>query len=303
MTRDPENAPGVRLAHVSDVHLIADPLGWQWRDWLTKRVSGWLNYRLRRKKAFGSAETVLKALAREWQERTPDRIVFSGDASMLGFETEISRAARLLGVGGTIPGLAVPGNHDYYTARAAGCGAFERCFARWQEGRRVDEATYPFAQQSGGVWLVAVNSARANLLPFDASGRVDEAQLERLARLLDSLVGGTKVLVTHYPVSLADGSPEGFDHGLRNVHAVVDVAVRGGVCLWLHGHRHGSYIVRHSKLAPFPVICAGTATEIGRWSYGEYVIDGARLRGRRRVYSAEEKQFVDGAMFELDLAC
>ena len=71
----------------------------------------------------------------------PDRVVFSGDATALGFEAEFVRAAALLGVAGPdrLSGLAVPGNHDYYTPGVEASGLFERYFAPWQTGERVGE--------------------------------------------------------------------------------------------------------------------------------------------------------------------
>ena len=36
----------IRLAHVSDVHVSARPLGWKPRDWFNKRTTGWMNLSL-----------------------------------------------------------------------------------------------------------------------------------------------------------------------------------------------------------------------------------------------------------------
>ena len=38
-------AQQVQLAHVSDIHVTADPIGWQPADYLSKRYTGWLNFR------------------------------------------------------------------------------------------------------------------------------------------------------------------------------------------------------------------------------------------------------------------
>jgi hypothetical protein len=108
--------------------------------------------------------------------------------------------------------------------------------------------------------------------------------------------------VTHYPVCIADGRPETRWHGLRDLDAVVRIAAEGGVGLWLHGHRHHPYILAKPPQAPFPVICAGSASQIGRASYGEYVIDGQRLVGRRRVYDVATAGFRDGEGVEVNLA-
>src|SRR6476619_4900000 len=125
---DPASAaePSVRLAHFSDVHLTTRPLGWALHDLRSKRLSGWFHLRaLGRGQQFRMAHEVAKALIAEWRERRPDRLVFSGDATALGFESELAHAARCLAVGAADlpPGLAVPGNHDYYTRAAVRAAA------------------------------------------------------------------------------------------------------------------------------------------------------------------------------------
>jgi len=297
--------PPVRLAHLSDVHITTRPLGWKGPDWFTKRFPGWINYRwLGRAYRFRQADEVLTALVAELRARPPSRVIFSGDATALGFEAEFIRATLILGVGApdALPGLAVPGNHDYYTPGVQNSGLFERYFAPWQIGERIDGAAYPFAQQVGPVWLVAVNSCTGNRAPWDAGGSVDAQQLGRLAQLLERLGPGPRILVTHYPVALATGKPERRTHGLRNLADLVGVAAAGGVCLWLHGHRHGPYYLPRPSFAPFPVICAGSATQHGMWSYNQYIIEGTRFHATRRVYSPEQRSFVEGDSFQLQLA-
>jgi hypothetical protein len=200
-----------------------------------------------------------------------------------------------------LPGLAVPGNHDYYTRAVVAARVFERHFDAWQQGERVDHERYPFAQRVGPLWLVAVNSCVPNRWSWDASGLVRKDELQRLERLLDGLASGLRVLVTHYPVCKASGKPEQRAHGLRNLKELVAVAERGGISLWLHGHRHGAYHHEKPRLAPFPVICAGSATQNKRWSYGEYTIQGRQLVGVRRLWDPELQDFRDSGQFEFEL--
>jgi 3',5'-cyclic AMP phosphodiesterase CpdA len=294
----------VRLAHFSDIHVCAKPLGWTARDWFSKRFTGWLNLRfLGRAHRFRDADRVLAALMADLDRRQPDHVIFSGDATTLGFESELARAAALIQLTAPprYPGLAIPGNHDYYTRAAAATGMFERYFAPWQTGERVDDAVYPFAQRVGPVWLVGINSASGNFWVWDAGGRVDTRQLNRLEQLLARLAPAPRILVTHYPVCRSSGKGERRGHGLRNVAEIVRAAARGGVCLWLHGHRHGPYCILHPPSAPFPVVCAGSATQHGYWSYGEYAIEAGHLHATRRVFSPERNEFVDGESFDVPL--
>lgn len=294
----------VRLTHFSDIHVTAEPLGWERRDWFNKRLPGWINFRwLGRGRRFRDADQVVATMVAELRERMPDHLIFSGDATAMGFETELIHAARLLGVQdpNLPPGLAVPGNHDYYTRASAKLGNFERYFARWQTGQRIDDLTYPFAQKVGPIWLVAANSCTANRWTWDASGEIDQSQLDRLGKLLESLGSGPRILVTHYPICLASGKRERRTHGLRNLSDLISVAARGGIGLWLHGHRHGAYYLSQPGVAPFPVVCVGSATQSGYRSYNEYVIEGHQIRALRRRYDPTQRRFVQIESFDLQM--
>jgi 3',5'-cyclic AMP phosphodiesterase CpdA len=282
----------VRLAHFSDIHLTNSPLGWRPRDWLTKRVTGWLNaHLLPRFFRFRHAEQAVLALVDDLREADVNHVIFSGDASTLGFEAECRHAARILPVS-SMPGLAVPGNHDYYTPEAERSGDFERAFASWQRGIRVDDAPYPFAQQVGHIWLIGLNSSRGHRLPWDAAGYVDRAQLERLAELANRLHDGPRMLVTHYPVLRECGQRETGHHGLANLDEVLEAARSAGISAWLHGHRHKAYCL--TGALPFPVICAGSATDSGCWTYHQYEIEERDLRMHRRVYRRTSGRFEAG---------
>jgi 3',5'-cyclic AMP phosphodiesterase CpdA len=286
MTEPPDARETIRLAHFSDIHLTAKPLGWRLRDFLSKRATGWMNLKLGRGRRFRDAETITAAMMREIHDGHFNHIVFSGDATTLGFEAEFAVAARALEID-SLPGLAVPGNHDYYTRAPVKTGLFERFFAPWQHGERIDDAIYPFAQRVGHCWLIGVNSARANRLIWDARGLVGIEQLNRLRELLKRLGAGPRIVVTHYPLYLADGQPEKRWRRLRDWQAFCDIVVEGKIALWLHGHRHNSYVVPATPEQPFTVICAGSATQEGRWGWNEYAIERMRLTMTRRVWNGE----------------
>src|SRR5262249_42598928 len=180
-------------------------------------------------------------------------------------------------------------------------GFFERTFAPWQKGERIDESVYPFAQRLGTGWLVAVNSACHNRWAWDARGRVGLAQLRRLERLLERLHGSPRILVTHYPVTLATGKPELKMRCLRDLGELLRVASAHGIGLWLHGHRHGSYLRMPCELHPFPVLCAGSATQHGLWSYRVLTLTGHHLHIETRVFDPTPGVFRTNEMTELEL--
>jgi 3',5'-cyclic AMP phosphodiesterase CpdA len=295
----------IRLAHLSDVHISATALGWRRRDWFSKRFTSWVNLRwFGRQQRFARADEVLGRLMDELPERNVDHIVFSGDATALGFESEFRRAAEILRVETEpIPGMAVPGNHDYITPGTAGSGLFERYFAPWQTGIRIGSHRYPFAQRAGPVWLVGVNAAVGNWMPWDARGHVGAAQRERLRLLLSQLDGAPRFLIIHYPIRLSTGVSETPLHGLRDLLEVLAIARSGGVSLWLHGHRHQPYYFDQPDWAPFPAICAGSGTEWGIWSYNEYTVGRDRVHAVRRAFDPKAHRFQDAQMFDVPLVC
>src|SRR5262245_51450181 len=92
----------IRLTHFSDIHITVPKLHLTVSDWVTKRSTGWFNLRyLGRGHRFRSADSALACLGAELRQRRPDHIIFSGDATALGFEEEIARAVALLGVTGS----------------------------------------------------------------------------------------------------------------------------------------------------------------------------------------------------------
>lgn len=292
----------VRLAHFSDIHLTAKRLGWRLRDLATKRATGWMNLKIGRGRRFRAAEQIVTAMMADIHVRGC-HVVFSGDATTMGFESEFATAARCLNLGPPemLSGLAVPGNHDCYTRSAVRSGFFERFFAPWQLGERLGSAVYPFAQRVGHCWLIGVNSARSNFLLWDARGGVDREQSDRLRELLRTLAPGPRILVTHYPLYLADGQPEDRWRMMRDWPEFRSLVVEGEISLWLHGHRHAGYVLPATAEQPFPIICAGSATQMGRWSYNEYAIAGSRLTMTRRTWDSGAVRFADAETREIQL--
>jgi 3',5'-cyclic AMP phosphodiesterase CpdA len=293
----------LRFAHFSDIHLTAKALRLRKRDWFTKRASGFLNARLGRGKHFLNASTIAGEMAADIRSRNYDQVIFSGDATTLGLKIEFDEVKRVLNPDEDWPPtLAVPGNHDYYTRGAVRGGDFERTFAAWQKGDRIDQHVYPFVQKAGPIYLIAVNSAQANLFVWDSRGRVGRAQLDRLAKLVKHLPPGPRIMVTHYPLVLAGGEQERLWRRLRDASRLRALAQEAGVKLWLHGHRHGGYFRNSDPSLPFPIVCAGSATQMGRWSYNEYTFVDGQMHGRRRVWSPEKIAFIDGDEFSIPFA-
>lgn len=291
-----QEIPMLRLIHFSDIHLFQPQARWKARDYLSKRMTGYFNNRyLPRSKGFKQAAQVLRQLVADAYARSPDLVIFSGDATTLGVEEEFTLASQILQVSdaATPPALAVPGNHDYYTTHSVKHGFFEKHFAPWQQGERVDQHIYPFAKIVGDVFVVGVNSCQRNRWSWDSTGRVGLDQLVRVEALLSSEAARNriKILVTHYPIALADGKPESRNRHLRDLKDLLRVAVQYDVQLWLHGHRHQAYVVQPLPDRPIAALCVGSGTMHDHWSYGEYLLEGTALTVKQYTYQPATSRF------------
>lgn len=249
------------LAHISDVHLAPLPAV-RPRDLLSKRITGFLNWKLKRNKTLDGDG--LTNLMRHMQAQDPDLVTITGDMTNLALEAEIDRAAEWLATIGVPERVCVcPGNHDAYVR-----GALETALGRWNgymEGETVNEAPFPYVRRVGDVAVIACSSA-ITTPPFFAAGKFEAEQAARLARCLDVLgeAGYFRVVMIHHPPTIEDRSMR---LGLWGAQLFRDVVAEHGAEIVLHGHTHKSTI--HSipgreKDVPVIGVAAAGAAQGGR---------------------------------------
>ncbi len=291
----------LRIAHFSDIHLLIPNHRCSLSDYLSKKGWGRINLHcLGRAYRFRFALPILQQLRKHMEKMAVNHIVFSGDAGTIGIPGECEAVANLLGIGKEnrdnnatlIPGLAVPGNHDRYTWREEKSQEFEQAFSCWQKGERIDNHRYPFAQKVGNYWLIAVNSARPNPIPFDARGEIDSAQFDRLIQLCSQLNDGIRILVTHYPLRRPNGQLEGYFRRLRHLDQVMRVLPSLNISLWLHGHIHHSFFLDKHPDLPLITIGSGSVTQEYRWSYHHYLFHDQHMTMERYHYDPVISDFV-----------
>jgi 3',5'-cyclic AMP phosphodiesterase CpdA len=250
----------VTLAHISDIHLSPMPdLGW--RDLLGKRLTGYLNWKLKRHGELNS-ET-LSSLIAHMQAQNADFTAVTGDLVNLALPSEIDRAGQWLEALGTSDKVAAcPGNHDAYVA-----GALESAQLAWGEymqGETLDDAAFPFVRRVGELAIISCSSA-VPTRPFLAIGRFDEQQADRLGRIL-RLMGDAdmfRTVLIHHPPNPELQHPS---FGLKGHKLVRQVIAEHGAELILHGHTHRSSI--HSipgkgKEVPVVGVAAASAAQGG----------------------------------------
>ena len=82
----------ITLAHISDVHLAPLPPV-RWSELVNKRITGYLNWRLRRHNTLSGDG--LNTLVRHMREQKPDFTAVTGDLVNLGLEAEANTALQL----------------------------------------------------------------------------------------------------------------------------------------------------------------------------------------------------------------
>jgi 3',5'-cyclic AMP phosphodiesterase CpdA len=226
------------LAHLSDVHL--GPItGLDLRHVNAKRMMGLVNWTRGRRRIHQRG--IADRIAADVVEQNVDHIAVTGDLANLGLPEEYFNALGWLSTLGDPARVSVvPGNHDIYTGRMGGRAS---CLETWAPYMRDSDHTiesdpvrFPYVRTFGQVALIGVCSAIETPL-FVAAGRVGEAQLSQLARMLERLGDENyiRVVLIHHPPLPGLAPPQ---RALQDAAALQEVFERCGAELVLHGHNH-----------------------------------------------------------------
>ena len=259
------------LAHLSDPHL--GPLPRPGLDQLaSKRLLGYVNWQRSRRHAH--LREALDAVTGDVRAARPDHVAVTGDLVNIALPDEFLHARRWLdGVGRPADVSVVPGNHDAYVAGVgvhrdrhwlpymtgdAEAAAVPPSAGAPQPGEDLimplpppreaaasGDDDFPYFRRRGPVALVGLSSAVATG-PFMATGRLGEAQIARLVRVLEAARadGLFRVVMIHHPPlpaprhkclidaaafrrAVADAGAELVIHGHAHVHSLEAIAGRG----------------------------------------------------------------------------
>jgi len=281
------------LAHLSDPHLPPMP-DIRFADLFGKRITGWLNWRLRRGAHHSAA--VIDTLVADLATVQPDHIAVTGDLVNLSLAPEFEAGRKFLSRLGPPDRVSVvPGNHDAYVPGA------EAMFAEhWRDYLAADDATdslFPFLRRRGPIALIGLSTALPTL-PFFATGRLGADQLERFDALLGNLLREQcfRVVLIHHP-------PAGERPWLRRLTdttAFRDIIARHGAELILCGHDHVA--ARHEIRGPraaVPVVQVPSASAPVGDRHGAAAYNLYRITGRPGAWTCEietREIGADGAM-------
>lgn len=222
----------MRIAHVSDAHLLAD------EDERAGLSANGLKMRYlsvgRALEPAARADKLRRALD---VARAADHVVVSGDLTELGTDAQLARLAEVLLASGVEPRRVtlVPGNHDAYASQHA-----------WKNAMRGVLA--PWAESSAGGSGKVVERDEVSFLPIDvsrhqafalSSGALRDDDAERLeARLADAALQKKPiVIVTHHP-PYSPGPLWRLIDGMAKGARMMSMLERFANVSVLHGHLH-----------------------------------------------------------------
>jgi 3',5'-cyclic AMP phosphodiesterase CpdA len=236
--------PFVRIAHFSDLHVLSlagvGPL-----RFLNKRLVGYLNLRFKRHHIHRTA--YVRAIAREVRRAGVDHVAVTGDLTNLALEPEFEAVRELLEDDLGLPPSSVsvvPGNHDLYTRGAMRGKRFVRYMGAYVESD-LDVATpgdlgvFPFVRLRGPLAIVGLSSAVPRP-PFMAAGKLGDAQLDALSRLLalPEVAARTPVILLHHPIHAPRSRVKAALEGLHDARELGRRLAGVEHGLLLHGHLH-----------------------------------------------------------------
>ena len=261
------------LAHLSDPHLAPLPKA-RLSELIGKRITGYVNWQ-RRRRFIHDPETLAKLVA-DLRLQASDHIAVTGAIANLALQEEFERGLKWLQSLGSLHDVSfVPGNHDAYVSKAV------RYAPLWVPYMSGDDAAagFPFVRRRGPLAVVGLSTA-VPTAPFMATGRLAEAQLQRLGETLAVLSREPVfrvVLIHHPPVSEASRHKR-----LIDAAGFLHVIGQHGAELMLHGHDHLHLLNWLTRPNGTRMPAVGVPSASGAWTksknaaaYNLYTIDGA----------------------------
>jgi 3',5'-cyclic AMP phosphodiesterase CpdA len=196
--------PLIRIAHVSDLHVLSRTHAHWRRIVFNKRMTGYANLLLQRGRVHRRdyLQAVLAAATAH-----ADHLVVTGDVTNLSLEHEYEEACALLDEAARRTEVTVvPGNHDIYLPVTLHERRFPHHFAKYlasdlpELARDLAAGRYPSVKLRGPLAIISLSSAVPRP-PFVAAGYAGHAQLEALEAVLahPEVRGRMPVLLIHHP--------------------------------------------------------------------------------------------------------
>lgn len=245
------------IAHVSDLHILADPVRGGDRDGLVTRFLNWGRAPDPKRRA----ARLRRALAAV-RSSGADHVVLSGDLTETGHLAEYEHLAEILHEAALDPEhvTLVPGNHDKYAGADAWRHAITGPLAAFAASSACDVRDGGKLVERGDAVVLPVDSAIFQSVAFSSGQFSSGARAAIGARLRDrSFRDKAFVLVLHHPPAERRMPIVDFMDGLRGDADLVDLLARHPRLHVLHGHLHRASDRSVDATSP-PRVFGATAT-------------------------------------------
>jgi 3',5'-cyclic AMP phosphodiesterase CpdA len=289
----------MRILHFSDPHVPPHFGSVPLRDWWNKRIFGWVNHLLRRRRRFREVEHKLARLGDFVEDNEIDAVLCTGDYTVLGTSDELHRARSLVQpiIDQVSVFVTIPGNHDLYVKDCVLERRFERAFGdtlkndlpavtvegRWPMVRFLDDH----------VAVISINSSIPHRTPWRSSGVVSDLQLNALRGILHlpRIQDRQVFIMIHHAPLLAAGRPERLRHGLEQWSEFLDVCALSKGSAVLFGHVHHCY--RHDLPGQsVSLFSAGSVTISRREGFWVFEVDSRDYHASRGCWDGDHYRFV-----------
>jgi 3',5'-cyclic-AMP phosphodiesterase len=225
----------MRIAHLSDVHLIAARSSRRTYGLRSRAVRfGRTNDPALRGKRLATALRAVK-------EHGADHLVVSGDLTELGDEAEYELFGEILADSGIDADriTLIPGNHDAYTASDGWERALKGPLAAWADASaRVGSAVHVVDRGEAALVPIDVTVHQSVLWSGGELRPETAARIDRLARDPE-FAGKPLILVIHHPpFPKHDNAAYRFVDSLKGSDFVYELLARHPNLHLLHGHFH-----------------------------------------------------------------
>ncbi|AMC13123.1 metallophosphoesterase family protein [Liberibacter crescens] len=281
------------LAHISDIHLNVSP-SLSFSELSVKRITGLLNLKLNRKRYLSNKSVA--ALLNDIKLKEAHHLAITGDLVNLTSKKEIIYAQHWLeNIGSPHNISVVPGNHDIYTRKA-----FAKAMKAWNpyiigDISQKEDPLFPYLRVRGNIALIGCSTA-IKTPPFSANGYFSQTQTKKTIELLRATheAGFFRIIMMHHP-PIFNETP--IHKRMFGIHRFVDIILKEGTELILHGHTHiNSINWLQGPKTPIPVVGIASASQRiknkkPQGGYNLFYIEGNRgnwkIRGERHSLQSD----------------
>lgn len=246
----------MKIIHISDLHFPVSVPFWKLKG---KMITGYLNYRIRRKKKY--PVEAIKALIRRVKSLPYDLLIISGDFTNVSHQNEFLESKKILNFLLDERVFVVPGNHDRYVRLALEpVDLFHFTFSNFS-GTQVESCNhYLKVLELKNYYVIGWDSNSPSMIG-DASGFLEQCVVDETLKFLQDK-SKPYFVVCHHPIWNPPNQQEHNFHKLRNRDYIFQKLLENPPLAYFHGHVHTNWVKKKTNEFPFYVFNSASSTRI-----------------------------------------